>query len=70
MDKFNKTTINSLLPHNEGSGNFDSDLNTLRRQFDSNFEKWKTLLPGDPNRRKLVIENERLLGLILDPESR
>lgn len=66
MDNSNNTTINSLLPHNNISVGFDSFLNNLRQEFDSNFLEWEKLPPGDPQRQVLVDENEKLIDLILD----
>lgn len=39
---------------------------SLRTVFDENFIVWESLQPGDPDRERLVIENEEILRQILN----
>lgn len=66
MAKYENKGINSLLTLNWDSVSSGFDLNELRAVFDSNFERWESIPPGDPERRKLAEENEKILGLILN----
>lgn len=65
MAKYGNKPINSLLTTKVVSVNSDSDLNSLRAVFDSNYKKWKSLSPGDPQRQILANENEKIIGLII-----
>ena len=65
MAKYENKPINSLLTSKLDSVNSDFDLKTLRAVFDSNYKTWKSLLPGDPQRRILAGENEKIIGLII-----
>lgn len=65
MAKSINNGLNSLLTSKVDSVNSNFDLKTLRTTFDSNYEKWKSLSPGDPQRQILATENEKIIGLIL-----
>lgn len=65
MAKYETEAINSLLTKNIVSDNSNFDLDKLRAVFDSNYEIWKSLSPGDPNRQLLAGENEKLIRLII-----
>lgn len=66
MAKYETKPINSLLTLNKDSVNSDFDLNKLRAVFDSNYEKWKSLSPGDPQRCELANKNEEIIKIILE----
>lgn len=65
MAKYENKAINTLLTDNKDSVSSDFKLNKLRTLFDSNYNKWKSLPPGDHARQLLADENLKIIDLII-----
>jgi hypothetical protein len=64
--EYENQDLNTLLTPTQFSDSVKPTLSALRERFDSNYETWESLPTGDPQRKELRVENEKLINLILN----